>query len=222
MAFMLTKEPRQCISELQCKARYFAKTGLVVTLNGENNQIIKSDTIVPETYRQAFLSTFDKLVDEYNIGRSVDAKPYIGDAVVNPWLYPYYYGTSAVFKEEVVGVADAVQKWAGKGSVWPSAEQDKDEGQFCFLDFGQPLPSNVAFNSDGSVKITSYVNNLHPEAHASAYPLLDRVITAALHAWDPALYGYARVEERIVHQWSGLIRKDELAQARFDIVPAID
>lgn len=222
MAFMLTKESRQCISELQCKARYFAKTGLVVTLNGENNQIIKSDTIVPETYRQAFLSTFDKLVDEYNIGRSVDAKPYIGDAVVNPWLYPYYYGTSAVFKEEVVGVADAVQKWAGKGSVWPSAEQDKDEGRFCFLDFGQPLPSNVAFNSDGSVKITSYVNNLHPEAHASAYPLLDRVITTALHAWDPALYGYARVEERIVHQWSGLIRKDELAQARFNTVPAIE
>lgn len=71
MALMLTKEPRQCISELKCKARYFARTGLVFTLNAESNQVIKSDTIVPETFRQAFISTFD----QYNIGRSVDEKP---------------------------------------------------------------------------------------------------------------------------------------------------
>jgi len=119
-------------------------------------------------------------------------KPYKGDAVVDPRRYQYYCPTSAVIEDEVVGVADAVNQWAGKGSVWPSAAQDIAEGRVCFLNYGQPLPSNVAFGNDGTVKITSYVNNLHPEAHASAYPLLEKVISAALPAWDHALYGHAR------------------------------
>ncbi|KAK1831506.1 hypothetical protein QBC39DRAFT_283218 [Podospora conica] len=212
-----------CIAELRCKAEYFNKTGLVFTLNAENNNIIKSDTLVPDAVRHGFKSIFDKLLAEHSIGRSEDpGAPYNGDIVLDPWRHPYRYGKSTVFEDEVVGVEDAVTCWAGEGSTCSSAEEYRDKVEYSWVyQLTHLLPSNVVFGDDGTVKITSYVNNLHPNEHASAYSLLEKLISAAVPAWDHALYGYARVEERIVHQWHKSIRRDDLAQARFDIVRAI-
>lgn len=37
-------------------------------------------------------------------------------------MYPFVYGRSRVLKEELVGVDDAIENWAGKGDVVPKDE----------------------------------------------------------------------------------------------------
>ena len=39
--------------------------------------------------------------------------------LVHPSMYPLVYGRSRGFQEENVGVADAVEQWAGRGEVIP-------------------------------------------------------------------------------------------------------
>ncbi|KAL5610871.1 hypothetical protein FOBRF1_006988 [Fusarium oxysporum] len=51
----------------------------------------------------------------------------------------------------------------------------------------QWLPANVAFRDDGSAKLTSYVNNLHPTKFPEIYETLERVIDKAISAWDQCL-----------------------------------
>jgi hypothetical protein len=45
----------------------------------------------------------------------------------------------------------------------------------------------VAFQDDGSVKFTSYVNNLHPVKYSGIYQAIERLIATALPAWDQCL-----------------------------------
>lgn len=51
----------------------------------------------------------------------------------------------------------------------------------------QWLPSNVSFREDGSAKLTSYINNLHPVDHEDIYGAIERVIDTAIPAWDQCL-----------------------------------
>ena len=142
--------------------------------------------------------------------------------LVHPSKYPLIYGRSKVLKEEVVGVEDAIDKWAGKGSVIP-----KDEGQFdrqrdqfrygvggsevppqYWSDSYQWLPANVAFQDDGTVKFTSYINNLHPNKYPEIYRTIEDLIKTVLPAWDQCLgcaadynvkEGAGRLEPRMPH-----------------------
>lgn len=115
-------------------------------------------------------------------------------------MYPLVYGRSKIFKEEVVGVEDAVEKWAGKGEViekdtsvpYPGDRYSYDVGgdsvpRDFWSDRYQWLPSNVAFQDDGSVKFTSYINNLHPTKYPDIYRTVEKVIQTVLPAWDQCL-----------------------------------
>lgn len=51
----------------------------------------------------------------------------------------------------------------------------------------QWLPSNVGFREDGSAKLTSYVNNLHPTRFPDIYRTLEQAIDKAIPAWDQCL-----------------------------------
>lgn len=53
----------------------------------------------------------------------------------------------------------------------------------------QWLPSNVGFRADGSAKLTSYVNNLHPTRFPDVYKTLEQAIDKAIPAWDQCLRG---------------------------------
>jgi len=48
----------------------------------------------------------------------------------------------------------------------------------------QWLPANVSFQENGTVKFTSYINNLHPTKHVEIYRLIERLIDIAIPAWD--------------------------------------
>lgn len=121
--------------------------------------------------------------------------------LVHPSMYPLVYGRSRGFKEEVVGVDDAIEKWMGKGEVIPKENRLVDDDPFgvrygigggmappeYWSDTYQWLPANVAFQDDGTVKFTSYINNLHPKKYPDIYRTIEKLIQTALPLWDQCL-----------------------------------
>ncbi|KAF5620156.1 hypothetical protein F52700_11476 [Fusarium sp. NRRL 52700] len=185
-----------CIKELRVKAKFFEKTGLIPALDA-NATVIKSDTFINQSLHERLRDAFVKLKDEQK--DKPDWHPHSYDMVqnlVHPSLYPLVYGRSRVFRDEVVGVEDAIEKWSGKGEVIPKKPADVPEEynsryefagrkthEFFWSDAYQWLPSNVKLMDDGSVKLTSYINNLHPK-HRDIYETVEKLIERALPAWD--------------------------------------
>jgi hypothetical protein len=116
-------------------------------------------------------------------------------------LYPLVYGRSKVLKDEVVGVRDAIAKWAGKGDVILGEDDRKltEDGRprydvisshippnYWSVNY-QWLPSNVAFQGDGTVRFTSYINNLHPANYPEIYRAIERLIDTSMPMWDQCL-----------------------------------
>ncbi|KAH7240356.1 uncharacterized protein BKA55DRAFT_577383 [Fusarium redolens] len=191
---------KYCIKELRVKAKFFEKTGLIPALDA-NATVIKSDTFIDETLHKRLRNAFAKLKEGQK--DNPDWHPRSNDMVqnlVHPSLYPLVYGRSRVFRDEVVGVEDAIDKWSGKGEVIPKkpvdipseyddryhinySVQGSDAHKMFWSDAYQWLPSNVKLMDDGSVKLTSYINNLHPK-HRDIYEMVEELIERALPAWD--------------------------------------
>jgi hypothetical protein len=104
-------------------------------------------------------------------------------------MYPLVYGRSLFIPEEVVGVEDAIDKWAGKGEVIPRRPEWGEEGggeklrlealkvpDSYWSTTYQWLPANVKFTADGDVQFTSYINNLHPNKYRDVYRTIEKLI----------------------------------------------
>ncbi|OAL06822.1 hypothetical protein IQ06DRAFT_311930 [Phaeosphaeriaceae sp. SRC1lsM3a] len=190
-----------CIKELRSKAKYFEKTGIIPTLEACAS-VAKSDTLVSRELHEALRSAFDKLkVDQQG---APDWHPNSSDMVqdlVHPSMYPLVYGRSRAFEEECVGVDDAIKLWAGKGTVIPVEPKVVEEGRYRWgLDHYsndyQWLPANATFQADGSVKFTSYINNLHPTKYPELYRTIEKLVETALPLWDQCLgYQHAEVDQ---------------------------
>lgn len=198
---MLTRF-HQCIQELRSKAAYYERTAIIPTLDATAS-IAKSDNLVSSELHESLRRAFDSLISDQS--SAPDWHPNSSDMVqdlVHPSMYPLVYGRSRVIQDEVVGVAHAIESWAGKGDVIDEPElrsdcvdyyqtfsdQDWEDGltkhfSCCY----QWLPSNLAFQADGTVKFTSYINNLHPERYSNIYHTLERLIQTALPMWDQCL-----------------------------------
>ncbi|KAF2628312.1 hypothetical protein BU25DRAFT_420802 [Macroventuria anomochaeta] len=189
-----------CIQELRSKAKYFEKTGMVPTLDARAS-VVKSDTLVSESLHESLLAAFRTLKADQ--ADSPDWHPNSGDKVqnlVHPSLYPLVYRRSRVFQDEVVGVEDAITKWSGRGAIIPGEDEwVRQENERWAYGVGgdippnfwsvnyQWLPSNVAFQDDGSVRFTSYINNLHPTKYTDIYRTIERLIETSLPMWDQCL-----------------------------------
>ncbi|KAK7428198.1 hypothetical protein QQZ08_005264 [Neonectria magnoliae] len=202
-----------CIKELRAKAEYFKKTGVIPTLDAAAS-VAKSDALVDAGLHDALRAAFAKLKDEQK--DDPDWHPRTNGKVqdlVHPSLYPLVYGRSRVFEEEVVDVDNAIDKWAGSGDVIPQLEPDiKRTGRQPWSRWSssdhttsiggsrvhpsywstkyQWLPANVKFQDDGTVKFTSYINNLHPGKHRDIYGTIEKLIEKSLPAWDLCLAQY--------------------------------
>ncbi|KAJ3455834.1 hypothetical protein MRS44_017316 [Fusarium solani] len=188
-----------CIKELRAKAEYFKRSGLVPTLDASAT-VVKSDIMIDEKLKRELRSAFEKLKEgqKTNPDWHPGTKSRVQD-LVHPSLYPLVYGRTRVMQNEVVGVEDAIS-WAGKGEVIPQSTEtpspvdirrsidysvggSKVAPTFWSLDY-QWLPSNLAFQSNGSVKFTSYINNLHPLKHRDIYKSIEKLVERSLCAWD--------------------------------------
>ncbi|KAM5356789.1 hypothetical protein ACJ41O_003435 [Fusarium nematophilum] len=197
-----------CIKELRAKAEFFQQSGLIPTLDAAST-VVKSDSFIDSSLHDSLRAAFARLIEEQK--DNPDWHPRTNEKVldlVHPSLYPLVYGRTRVFEDEVVGVEDAIDKWAGKGEVIllpPEPEQDINANTYWqggtaiggsevdesfWSSKYQWLPSNVELRKDGSVKFTSYINNLHPLKHRNIYETIEKLIERALPAWDLCLKRY--------------------------------
>lgn len=186
---------------------------MVSTLDASAS-IIKSDGLVKDDLRASLRRDFQRLLDDQ--ADDPDWHPGSNNMVqdlVHPSMYPLIYGRTKVFRDEVVGVSDAVEKWAGKGDVIRKTETLGHQSVMLgslnipssyWSNTYQWLPSNVALQDDGSVKFTSYINNLHPNRYPGIYSTIEKLIETAIPAWDHCLllqydwqtYGPGRKQSR--------------------------
>ncbi|CAO2652066.1 Nn.00g003490.m01.CDS01 [Neocucurbitaria sp. VM-36] len=199
-----------CVEELRSKARYFEETGIIPTLDACAS-VAKSDRLVSAALHESLRNAFDKLKIDHEV--SPDWHPNSNDMVqdlVHPSMYPLVYGRSRGFKEECVGVVNAIEHWAGKGEVIPKDDwkYDHERDRFRYgvgagdvppnywSETYQWLPANVAFKEDGSVKFTSYINNLHPMRYPDIYRTIEDLVKTSLPLWDQCLAMATGYEER--------------------------
>lgn len=91
-----------------------------------------------------------------------------------------------------------METWSGKGEVVP--KRDAAPQTRYLFGFGgsdvpddywsnefQWLPANVVFEKDGTVKFTSYINNLHPKKYPEIYRTIEKLVDLAIPAWDQCL-----------------------------------
>ncbi len=71
----------------------------------------------------------------------------------------------------------------------------------------QWLPANLAFQDDGTVRFTSYINNLHPK-HSEIYRLVEKLVDIVIPTW-----------ERVLSSTS--VDESGKAQIRFDLPPPV-
>lgn len=148
-----------------------------------------------EALQKSLRAAFERLIADD--AEDPDWHPHSDEKVqdlVHPSMYPLVYGQSRVFEDEVVGVEDAIDKWAGRGEVIVNEEAQGHVGMWS--NTYQWLPSNVKFQEDGSVKFTSYINNLHPTKYPDIYATIEKLIEKAIPAWDlciSEMRGYQRV-----------------------------
>ena len=162
---------------------------------------------MPGDLRSALQEAFARL--QADQATSPDWHPHTNETVqdlVHPSMYPLVYGRSRFLPEEVVGVEDAIDKWAGKGEVIPKklwkadlAEEPRfpiysgNIGKSYWSTTYQWLPANVKFVDDGGVKFTSYINGLHPSKYRDIYITIEKLIEKALPMWDQCLAQYVGI-----------------------------
>ncbi|VUC31494.1 unnamed protein product [Clonostachys rosea] len=127
-----------CIAELRNKAKYYAQSKLIPTLDSGFNTVVKSDELVSKTLHQDIHASFQQLLEDQ--AACPDWHPNSNDKVqdlVHPSMYPFVYGQplfpivpisaqlltylsgrSRFIHDEVVGIHNAVD-FVGQGHIVP-------------------------------------------------------------------------------------------------------
>lgn len=178
--------------------------------------VIKSDTAISSDLKEALRAAAAPLEDvpvrlrDYHPGS--DGK--VLD-LVHPSLFPLVYGRSRVLSSGRVELADCVN-WIGKGEIVTTPDDTEVEADYSGYNFRgwgganprlwsgafQWLPCNVELSGD-HVRITSYINNLHPTLHPDLYSVIESFIAKAIPLWDLTLSSTRAVRKaRILHDWT--------------------
>ncbi|THV75783.1 hypothetical protein D6D29_08626 [Aureobasidium pullulans] len=193
-----------CLAELQDKALYFEKTGNIVVFN-TGAGIVKSDAVaemIPTELRDAakLLEADEKAPRQQVVLNLVD-----------PSLFPLVYGRTRVLMDSGRVSLDSTINSFGRGAIvldippgyfrprrnvrryplWseevtPRATNSDDER---WSARSQWLPCEVDFinNSGTDVRITSYVNNLHPIRSRELYGTIEKLISQSIEPWNQIL-----------------------------------
>lgn len=116
--------------------------------------------------------------------------------LVHPSLFPVVYGRTTVLSDSVVDLDDCVKRCgdgvtlrvpprleAQQAGVWTGGLQDDHDP---YSRQYQWLPCDVGFEVD-SIKITSYIDNLHPQTHKPLYEVIERIVELTIPLWNQTL-----------------------------------
>ena len=178
--------------------------------------VIKSDTVISSDLKEALRAGAAPLEDVPDSLK--DWHPGSDRKVldlVHPSLFPLVYGRSRILSSGVVEVHDCVS-YMGKGEIATApndkeVEVDMSDNKYSMWVNTNPifwsknfqwLPCDVVFAGD-EVKITSYINNLHPTLHPELYSVLEKFIAKSVPLWDLALSStQANRKPRILHDYT--------------------
>ncbi|TFK62408.1 hypothetical protein BDN72DRAFT_932523 [Pluteus cervinus] len=178
-----------CIAELRYKAELLPQYNAISIFHGD---VVKSDTIVPESLRLALIDAAKPLEDVP--AKYQDWHPRSDGKVldlVHPSLFPLVYGRSRVLSHGKATLDDCIER-CGQGEVVPIPAEPTYIDTQVHKPFScnfQWLPCEVDI-SNGATKITSYINNLHPHQHKGLYGLIEQVISHVIPAWNMTLSPY--------------------------------
>ncbi|RAH44414.1 DUF4246 domain-containing protein [Aspergillus brunneoviolaceus CBS 621.78] len=185
-----------CIAELRDKAVSFREKDYIITLNADSG-VCKSAVLVNEDLQKELQAAFQPLLQE---------TPGYHD-LVDPDLYMLIYGRTAVLSQggQVTMTAAGISypTTSSDFHVAPSLQHPID---IWTTQHGRPprddsigslyrwshrfqwLPCEVEFvSSEGTnVRITSYINNLHPR-NGKAYAMIEKLISACIEPWNDIL-----------------------------------
>ncbi|KAK2462932.1 hypothetical protein APHAL10511_005130 [Amanita phalloides] len=163
-----------CVEELRCKASVFEESGFVTVYDGG---IIKSDSVnkdwEPDT---------DKRVLN----------------LVDPSLFPFVYEESRVLRGSTTSLDDCIHQ-CGKGEVlivvFTSYRLVDERVISNYSSRFQWLPCEVDISGDGA-RITSYINNLHPQNHKNLYTVIEQIIGCTIPLWNCTLSALENVDSQ--------------------------
>ncbi|KAF8636843.1 hypothetical protein AX17_003217 [Amanita inopinata Kibby_2008] len=159
-----------CIKELRGKARIYEKNGAVCVYDAD---VVKSDVVVSQDVKNA-------LKDAVNRAKI---------RIPSNWLI---LPCSRLSMVEVESCLIALRVWtivlsvADKGLPFlflPSTE--KSEAHWVLIRLVDDTSGCLAKLTSGEeAKITSFINNLHPQKHKDLYVLIEKIITKAIPLWN--------------------------------------
>jgi hypothetical protein len=148
--------------------------------------VFKSDSIVPQKSKEDLRRACARLEEAQSA--APDWHPGSNETVldlVHPSLFPLVYGRSPVLKDGLVSLEKcAAHMGNGLAIRGPEViEKARHRHTYFSDDFSakfQWLPCEVDIATPGTAKITSYINNLHPDLHADLYRAIEQIISKAV------------------------------------------
>ncbi|GFF54696.1 hypothetical protein IFM61606_03331 [Aspergillus udagawae] len=182
-----------CEAELRDKAQRWQETGRIVVLNAGSG-VCKSDTIIPPAVTAEIQDFVTSALNE-SAGQK-DWEPSSNQQVwnlIDPSLYPLSREHTRVLISGGSVPLEQTLDTYGQGEVAPPLHDKKRDWQikkYLYSLRYQWLPCEVEFcGPAGSteVRITSYINNLHPHEQRPFYRTLESVISKVIEPWNEIL-----------------------------------
>jgi hypothetical protein len=193
-AMPLISEPawEWVLTEMRDKADAFKTTRRVPALD-TNARCVKSDVLVSPDIRAELLAGIAPLLSVPDDQK--DWHPGSNNQVLNlvhPSLFPLVYGKTRVLTTGGRVELSDVLASCGSGEVVELNHASVEDSEVWSAKF-QWLPCEVEFadgaEDDVNVRITSYINNLHPAKHQGLYRTIEKLIGLSVPLWsDVVLY----------------------------------
>ena len=188
-----------CTQELRDKAEDLDRDGFIKTQECAS-AVAKSDTIISLQFKDSLRNGVKPLLMLPN--EQKDWHPYSNNQVLNqvhPSLYPLVYGRTRVLPVGQVGLFNCMS-FIGQGGPAQDLKATKDGNAWSSNLWStkfQWLPSDIKFagESGTDVRITSYINNLHPKIHQGLYDVIERFVSKSIPLWNSVLVkSYDRIK----------------------------
>ncbi|RAL02988.1 DUF4246 domain-containing protein [Aspergillus ibericus CBS 121593] len=211
-ALMSDKTWDWCLKELRDKAIDFRENQHIRVLD-TGSCVCKSDTPTLSSLSTLFRWAVPPVLRQQKAQQGLDWKSKQVLSIVDPWLFPLVYGKTLVLDRGRVDLHDVLgaykhatvapkpvdkrvsfmklQRWVDKGQIPARGTTPNDHLETEYYRWSwnyQCLPCEVEFVKDTGteVRITSYINNLHP-AYQGLYGAIEKVISLAIKPWNDCL-----------------------------------